>query len=114
MAVIPDANGLLISSICTSMPRVLQKVTGSGHTSWAAFCSAIGTATLAQIAEAKEEEKEAQDLREQVKKLQELHDTSTRDIMNALQQLAMNTPSPTPHFPTLQTMRANSESKKHI
>jgi hypothetical protein len=97
---IPDTNGLLISSIRKSMPRVLQKVTGSGHTSWAAFCSTVHTATLAQIAEAKEEEKEAWDLREQVKKLQELCDTSTRDITNALQQLAVNTPSPTPCFPT--------------
>jgi hypothetical protein len=67
------------------MPRVLQKVTRSGHTSWAAICSAVRTATLTQIAEVKEEEKEAWDLREQVKKLQELHDMSTRDIMNTLQ-----------------------------
>jgi hypothetical protein len=84
-AAIPDTNGLLISSIHKSMPRVLQKVTGSGHTSWAVFCSAVHTATLAQITEVKEEEKEARDLREQVKKLQELWDTSTRDIMNMLQ-----------------------------
>jgi hypothetical protein len=85
MGTIPDTNGLLISSVHKSMPRVLQKITRSGHTSWATFCSTICTTTLAQIAEAKEEEKEAWDLREQVKKLQELCDMSTRDIMNVLQ-----------------------------
>jgi cellobiose phosphorylase len=83
--VILDANSLLISTIRKSMPKVLQKVTGSGHTSWTAFCSAVRTATLAQIAKAKEEEKEAQDLWEQVRRLQELHDTSVWDVTNALQ-----------------------------
>jgi hypothetical protein len=107
MATIPDTNGLLIRSVSKSMPRVLQKVTRSGHTTWAAFCSAVCTATLTQIAEAKEE-KEAWDLREQVKKLQELCDTSTRDIMNVLQWLTVNTPSPTPHFPTSQTQPPNA------
>ncbi|KAF8224250.1 hypothetical protein L208DRAFT_1157379, partial [Tricholoma matsutake] len=40
-AAIPDANGLLVNSICRSMPKVLQKVTGSGHTTWASFCNAV-------------------------------------------------------------------------
>jgi hypothetical protein len=61
-AAIPDMNGLLISSTRKAMPKVLQKVTGSGHTDWASFCSTICKATLAQIEEVKEEEKEAQDL----------------------------------------------------
>ena len=33
-AAIPDANGLLINTIRKSMPKALQKVTGSGHTTW--------------------------------------------------------------------------------
>lgn len=103
-AAIPDANGLLISTVRKSMPKVLQKVTGSGHTTWATFCSAVRTATLTQIAEAKEEEKEARDLREQVKRLQELREASARDVTNALQRLTVNnTPFPTPRFPTLRT-----------
>jgi hypothetical protein len=84
-AAIPDTNGLLISSTRKAMPKVLQKVTGSGHTDWASFCSTIRKATLTQIEEAKEEEKEAQDLREQVRKLQELRNMSTRDITNTFQ-----------------------------
>jgi len=75
-AAIPDTNGLLINTVHKSMPKALQKVIGSGHTTWSLFCSAIHTATVTQIAEAKEEEKEAQDLKEQVRKLQELHETS--------------------------------------
>ena len=67
------------------MPKVLQKVTGSGHTTWAMFCSAIQIATLTQITEAKEEEREARDLQEQVKRLQELHEASAQDVTNALQ-----------------------------
>ena len=52
---IPDANGLLINTGCKSMPKALQKVTGSGHTTWSLFCSAIRTATVTQIAKAKED-----------------------------------------------------------
>jgi hypothetical protein len=37
-ASIPDVNSLLISTVHKSMPKVLQKVTGSGHTTWATFC----------------------------------------------------------------------------
>jgi hypothetical protein len=80
-----DTNSLLISSTWKVMPKVLQKVTGSRHTNWVSFCSAISKATLAQIEEEKEEEKEAQDLREQVRKLQELCNTSTWDITKTFQ-----------------------------
>lgn len=104
-AAIPDANGLLISTVRKSMPKALQKVTGSGHTTWTAFCRAVRTATLSQIDEAKGEEKEARDLREQVKKLQELCNASTRDVTNAFQRLTVNTPSPTPRFPILRTQQ---------
>jgi hypothetical protein len=75
-AAIPDTNGLLISAIHRSMPKVLLKVTGSGHTNWATFCTAVRMATLAQIIEAKQEEEEACDLKEQVRKLQELCEMS--------------------------------------
>lgn len=112
-AAIPDTNGLLIGSIRKAMPKVLQKVTGSGHTDWVSFCGAIRTATLAQIEEAKEEEKEAQNLREQVRKLQELRNTSTRDITNALQRLTVNTPTPVPRFPTLRTQPPHTQNPHH-
>ena len=102
-AAIPDANGLLINTIRKSMLKALQKVTGSGHTTWKSFCSTVRAATVTQIAEAKEEEKEARDLKEQVRKLQELREASAQDITNALQRLTVNTPSPTPRFPTLRT-----------
>jgi hypothetical protein len=107
-AAIPDANGLLISTIRKSMPKVLQKVTGLGHTSWTTFCSAVRTATLAQITEAKEEEKEARDLWEQVRRLQELRDMSARDVMNVLQRLTVNTSTPIPRFPILRTQPRNA------
>jgi hypothetical protein len=107
-AAIPDANGLLVNTIRKSMPKVLQKVTGSGHTTWASFCSAVRAATVTQIAEAKEEEKEARDLREQVRRLQELRETSARDVTNALQRLTINTPSPIPRFPILRTQPPNA------
>jgi hypothetical protein len=95
-AAIPDTNGLLISAICRSMPKVLFKVTGSGHMNWAMFCMAIHMATLTQIIGAKQEEEEAHDLKEQVRKLQELCEMSAQDITNALQWLTMSTPSPLP------------------
>ncbi|KAF8229649.1 hypothetical protein L208DRAFT_1285640, partial [Tricholoma matsutake] len=50
-AAIPDTNGLLIGAVRKKMPRILQKVTGSGHTDWAMFCKAVRTATLSQIDE---------------------------------------------------------------
>jgi hypothetical protein len=95
---IPDTNGLLIGNIWRLMPKTLQKVTGLGHTDWASFCRAVHTATLTQIDEAKEEEREAQNLWDDMKRLQELCNTSTRDIMNTFQWLTMG-----PRFPTLQT-----------
>jgi hypothetical protein len=101
-AAIPDTNSLLISTICRSMPKVLLKLTGSGHTNRATFCMAIHMATLAQIIKAKQEEEEACDLKEQVRKLQELCKMSTQDVTNALQWLTMSTPSPSPCFPTLR------------
>ena len=55
---IPDTNGLLIGNVQKTMPKVLQKVTGLGHTDWMTFCKAICTATLSQINEVKEEERE--------------------------------------------------------
>jgi hypothetical protein len=75
-AAIPDTNGLLISAVRKPMPRVLQKVTGAGHTNWASFCSAVRMATLTQINEAKEEEKQTRDLLEKVRKLEEQRNTS--------------------------------------
>jgi hypothetical protein len=108
MAAIPDANSLLVNTIRKSMPKVLQKVTGSGHTTWASFCSAVRAATVTQIAKAKEEEKEARDLQEQVRRLQELRETSAWDVTNALQWLTINTPSPIPHFPILRTQPPNA------
>jgi hypothetical protein len=53
-------NGLLIGAVQKVMPKVLQKVTGTGHTDWVLFCTAVHMVTLTQIKEAKEE-KEAQD-----------------------------------------------------
>jgi archaellum component FlaC len=58
-------------------------------------------ATLSQTKEAKEEEKEARDLCEQVRKLQELCSTSMKDITNTFQRLMVNTPTFLPCFPTL-------------
>jgi hypothetical protein len=107
-AAIPDTNGLLISTVCRSMPKVLLKVTGSGHTNWATFCTAVRMATLTQIIEAKQEEEEACDLKEQVRKLQELREMSARDVTNALQWLTMSTPSPSPCFPTPRTQPTNA------
>jgi hypothetical protein len=40
-AAIPDTNGLLIGAIQKAMPKVLQKVTRTGHTEWVSFCKAI-------------------------------------------------------------------------
>jgi hypothetical protein len=91
----------------------LQKVTGTGHTDWTAFCKAVCTATLTQIDEAKEEEKEARDLREQVRKLQELRDTSTRNVTNALQRLTVNTPTPPPLSYTPSTAAQLAEPPPH-
>jgi len=109
-AAIPDTNGLLISSTRKAMPKALQKVTGSTHTDWTAFCKSIRTATLTQIDEAKEEEKEARNLREEVKKLQELRNASTRNITNAFQRFTMGPPSPAPRFPTLRTQPHNAQT----
>jgi hypothetical protein len=107
-ATILDANSLLVNTICKSMPKVLQKVMGSGHMTWVSFCSVAHAAMVTQITEAKEEEKEAQDLREQVRRLQDLRETSAWDIMNSLQQLTINTPSPIPCFPILQMQPPNT------
>jgi hypothetical protein len=107
-AAIPDANGLLINTVRKSMPKVLQKITGSGHSNWASFCSAVRAATVTQITEAKEEEEEARNLRKQVKRLQELRDASARDVTNALQRFTMTTPPPVPRFPTLRNQPLNA------
>ncbi|KAF8229587.1 hypothetical protein L208DRAFT_1285833, partial [Tricholoma matsutake] len=107
---IPDMNGLLIGNIRKVMPRVLQKVTGCGHPDWASFCRAIRTVSLAQIEEAKEEEKEAQNLKEQVKKLQDLCNMLTQGITNTLQRLTMNTPTPTPCFPIPQNQNPHMQN----
>jgi hypothetical protein len=110
-AAIPDTNGLLIGAVRKAMPKVLQKVTGTGYMDWVSFCKAICTVTLTQIEEAKEEEKEAQDLHEQVRKLQELCSASTKDTMNTFQRLTVNTPTSLPHFPTLQTQQPSMQSQ---
>ncbi|KAF8221453.1 hypothetical protein L208DRAFT_1327943 [Tricholoma matsutake] len=100
-AAIPDANGLLVNSIRRSMPKVLQKVTGSGHTTWASFCNAVCAATVTQIAEAKEEEKEARELQEQVKKLQELCKTSVTPNYSPTPTLNANNQAPRTTYQTL-------------
>jgi hypothetical protein len=97
---VPDTSSLLIGNVRKRMPKVLQKITGSGHATWASFCNAIRTATPAQIEDAKEEEKEARDLKEEVKRLQELRNTPARDLANAFQRLTMSPSNPTPRFAT--------------
>jgi hypothetical protein len=110
-AAIPDTNSLLIGAVRKAMPKVLQKVTRTGHTDWALFCKAVCMVTLMQIEEAKEEEKEARDLCEQVRKLQELHSMLTKDVTNAFQRLTVNTPTSLPCFPTLQTQQPSMQSQ---
>jgi hypothetical protein len=84
-AAVPDTSSLLIANMRKHMPKVLQNITGSGYTTWASFCNAIHMATPAQIEDAKEEEKEARDLKEEVKRLQELRNIPARDLTNAFQ-----------------------------
>jgi hypothetical protein len=109
-AAIPDSNGLLISTIKKTMPKSLQKVVGSGHKDWASFCRAIRTATLTEIEEAKTEEKEAQSLRDEVKKLQSLQSAAAKSITTAFQGLALNNPAPNVKFPALQTRQGNASN----
>jgi hypothetical protein len=92
-AAIPDTDGLLINKTWKAMPKVLWKVTGVTHTDWASFCRAICTVTLLQINEAKEKETEAWDLQKEVKNLQDICSTLTRDIMSMFQKFTRSTPS---------------------
>jgi hypothetical protein len=87
-AAIPDTNGLWISKIRKAMPKVLQKVTQPTHTDWASFCKAIRTVMLTQINEAKEEEQEARNLRQEVKDLHDIYNTLKKDITNTLIRLS--------------------------
>jgi hypothetical protein len=109
-AAIPDTNGLLIGAVRKTMPKILQKVTGSGHTDWASFCKAVRTATLSQIDEAREEEREARHVREELKKLQDARNTTTRDLTNSFQRFAIGTPSPTPRFPILRNQTPQTQN----
>jgi len=107
---IPDTNGLLIGTIRKSMPKSLQKVVGSGHRDWPSFCKAVRTATLTEIEEAKKEEEEAQILRDEVKKLQSLQNTSVKGISAAFQSLAINNTTPNVRFPTPLARQPNANN----
>jgi hypothetical protein len=107
---IPDTNGLLIGAIRKTMPKSLQKVVGSGHKNWAAFCAAVRTATLTEIEEAKAEEKEAQSLRDEVKKLQGLQSASVKGITAAFQGLAITNPTHNAKFPIPQARNPNTSN----
>ena len=107
---IPDTNGLLIGTIRKSMPKSLQKVVGSGHRDWPSFCKAVRTATLTEIEEAKKEEKEAQSLRDEVKKLQSLQSASAKGITAAFQGLAINSTTQNPRFPAPQARPHNTNN----
>lgn len=111
-AAIPDTNGLLIGAVRKKMPRILQKVTGSGHTDWALFCKAVRTATLSQIDEAREEEREARRVREELKKLQDARSATTRDLTSSFQRFTIGTPSPTPRFPTLRNQTPQTQQNR--
>jgi hypothetical protein len=94
-------NGLLIGTVRKAMPKILQKIMGSGHTDWASFCKAVRTATLSQIDEAREEEREAHQVCEELKKLQDACNVTTRDLTNSFQRFTIGTTYPTPRFPIL-------------
>jgi hypothetical protein len=110
VAAIPDSNGLLISTIWKSMSKILQKITGLGHANWASFCKAVHTATLSQIDEAKGEEREAQQVCEELKKLQDACNTMTRNLTTSFQWFAIGTPSPTPRFPMLRNQNPTMQN----
>ena len=98
------------------MPKVLQKVTGYGHTDWELFRKAIRAAMLTQIEEAKEEEKEARQVREELRRLQEMCIATTKDLMAAFQRLIVNPPLNTPpKFQIALTQVPNSRnlSQRH-
>jgi hypothetical protein len=80
------------------MPKALQKVTGTGHTTWTAFCNAIRTATLTQIEEAKEEEKEAKHICNELKRLQELKDMPMKNLANAFQRATISSTNAPPRY----------------
>jgi hypothetical protein len=97
-AAILDTQGLLISTVRKAMPKVLWKVTGTTHTDWTSFCSAIHKVTLTQINKAKEEENETHKLHEEVKSLQSICNTLMRDIANVFQRLTWSMPPSAPRF----------------
>jgi hypothetical protein len=107
-AAIPDTNGLLIGNIRKAMPKSLQKVVGSGHRNWTSFCKAVRTATLTEIEEAKTEEKEAQSLRDEVKKLQSLQ--TTKSITAAFQGLGINNMAQNARFPGPQARQTSTNN----
>ena len=102
VAAILDTNGLLIGTIHKAMPKILQKITGSGHTDWASFCKVVRTVTLSQIDEAREEERKACWVREELKKLQDACNVMTRDLTNSFQRFTIGTTPPMLRFPILQ------------
>jgi hypothetical protein len=104
---IPDTNGLLIGAVRKAMPKSLQKVIGSSHKDWGSFCKAVREASLTEIEEAKAEEKEAQSLRDEVKKLQNLQSASAKGFANAFQGLTISNPTPNMKFPNPQVRQPN-------
>jgi hypothetical protein len=107
-AAVPDTNGLLIPTIRRSMPKVLRRVIGTGHTAWSAFCNAVRAVSLSEIEEARELENEQKQIREDVKKIQE-QSTPSKALGNAFQRASLGPPIPAPRFNPPKNFIANNQ-----
>jgi hypothetical protein len=94
-SMVPDTNGLLIPTICQTMPKVLRKVIGMGHTTWPTFCAAVRDTSLAEIEDAKEQENEQKQIQEDLKKVQE-QTMWMKALENTFQHANLGPAAPTP------------------
>ena len=93
-----DNSGLLIPTVCKSMPRPLKLLVGTQHHMWTTFCNAVCKVSITELEEKLEIEDEQRELLTMISRLEELQKSLTRAICQALGAISLAQPIPAPRF----------------
>lgn len=95
-----DVGGLLIPSTRKNLPRALRLLIGTQHKTWDVFCDAVRDVSITELEERQEHEAEQRALQSTIARLEQLQNSPTKAIRDALAAASLGPPLAQPRFPS--------------
>ncbi|KDR76749.1 hypothetical protein GALMADRAFT_139637 [Galerina marginata CBS 339.88] len=93
-----DKSGLLIPTVRRTMPRALRTLVSTQHDTWETFCEAVRKVSMTELKEKLEIEEEQRAIQSTITRLEQLQQSPTRGIREAMGAMSLGRPVPAPRF----------------